>query len=284
MSIDGKMFSDSDRLRVPLLNGTNYYIWSKKMELVLKVKGLWKFVDGLTDSTSSIDVNDSGDSKQSQDSACILLSIEDSFLSPVISEKDPAKVWKMLTKVHTMASEAHIEALQAKLYQMKMEGKEGVQAYANRIMDLRNKFAAAGESVDDKELCRTFFRGLASHYKIQGTVIREIAKNFDESVSLMAAAEIRDDLDDGNSNGFNGGESALLVIPHGNCQHCGRPGHQKDNCFHNPHCAAYKRYYKYNSGGDEGSQDSEKGLVSIAFSVLWIMGATLIPDGNSRMA
>lgn len=40
------------------------------------------------------------------------------------------------------------------------------------------------------------------------------------------------------------GNKALATsssIPVGNCEHCGRPGHSKDNCFHNPHGLNYRR-------------------------------------------
>lgn len=262
--MEKKLFAEADRVRVPLLNGTNYFIWSKKIELVLTVKGLWKYVDGSTDGTSSgagIDDDDNdGNSKEAQALAFILLSIEDSFLSPVIAEKDPVKVWKILSNLHSTSSEAQIEALQTKMYEMKMEHKEGVQVYANRIMDLRNKFASAGQAISDKDLNRTFFRCLSHRYKVQATVTREIAKSFNEAVSHMVAAEVRDNLNT-ESTGQSGDDLALLVTPRGNCQHCGRQGHQKDNCFHNPHCSAYERYFK-SSRKVEDEQDSDKGLVS----------------------
>lgn len=164
--MEKKLFADADRFQIPLLNGSNYFIWSKKIELVLTVKGLWKYVNGSTDGTSSTEqFDDCGDSKPAQALAFILLSIEDSYLAPVIAEKDPTKVWKTLYDLHSTSSEAQIEALQAKMYEIKMESKEGVQGYANRIMDLRNKFASAGKVIEDKELKRTFFRGLSNCYE-----------------------------------------------------------------------------------------------------------------------
>lgn len=35
-----------EKLKIPLLTASNYYIWSRKVQLILLIKGLWGIVNG----------------------------------------------------------------------------------------------------------------------------------------------------------------------------------------------------------------------------------------------
>lgn len=100
---------DYSKLRVPLLKEENYYIWSKKIELILRGKALSEIVTGEENSPSTTDsTSESGKHststavstvaqkyQQRKDTALmkILLTIEDTCLSHVIGDLEPNVVW-----------------------------------------------------------------------------------------------------------------------------------------------------------------------------------------------
>lgn len=89
------------KLWLPLLNSDNYFMWCRKLELVLRGKGLWQI--------ASEEEGEPSRESENWKSLCrrkdialstVLLLVDESCIAQVIDKKDPCKVWKEL--VHNL--------------------------------------------------------------------------------------------------------------------------------------------------------------------------------------
>ena len=81
---------DASRFKVEHLNINNYFLWSRKLELVLRGKALWRLVSGDEKLSGTEDEKSKASFERRKDVALktILLSIADSCIAPVIDERD----------------------------------------------------------------------------------------------------------------------------------------------------------------------------------------------------
>ena len=99
------------KYQVEPLNSGNYYIWSRKIELVLRWKGLWTIVTGEEEEPER-DSKDLRSFRQRKDQALstILMAIEDSYSAMVIDMRDPEELWEVLRTSYKAVSEAAVDA------------------------------------------------------------------------------------------------------------------------------------------------------------------------------
>ncbi len=78
--------------KVGKFDGSNYHMWSYKMQMLLTAKRLLGQVDG----SDTIDTD-----KMSHAQALIVLRLEDNQLIHVMTAKTTGEVWSVLEKMHT---------------------------------------------------------------------------------------------------------------------------------------------------------------------------------------
>lgn len=176
----------------------------------------------------------------------LLLSISDSYIAPVINEDNASSVWMKLKKIHGYSSDAQIESLYTSLHTSIMQTTEVVQTYANRFIDIRGKLSAAGESINDKEMIRQFFRGLRREFSVEVSISRHTVKSFEEAVSRMQSHKTRINMlktapRAGTVVESNQSIAEKALLAKNVCSHCGRQGQEKENCWHNRQCKAWKK-------------------------------------------
>lgn len=103
---------DSPKFRKRPLKVRNYFTSSNEMEILLRCKGLWKFVSLNTNSTTSSSSLPSEAKSQKRDLALsyILMSIDMLCKSSALTLQDPALVWKKLRDLYQAVSESAIDA------------------------------------------------------------------------------------------------------------------------------------------------------------------------------
>lgn len=202
------------------------------------------------------DTEDSAkDGKRAQALTTILISIEDAYVAPVITERDPAVVSRRLKGLYAPSSGAHIEALQSELHEIAVDKGESVRDFGNRITAVRNHLAADGEPAADQEQLRAFLRGISPQLKIQALITRQSAVTFNEAIRQLAAEEVRQKGSEKEEATVRQrlDDLAITALVKGNCAHCGRVGHDKNKCFHHPHCPVYKPYLAKKRIEEQGS-------------------------------
>lgn len=237
----------TNRFQVDLLTADNYFIWSNDLEILLRGKGLWGYVNG--DITDPIDLsnNEGGVSadrakfKQKMDLALanIFMTINASCKASVITLRDPKEVWDKLKEMYQTVSETAIDAKLMKFQQMEMTKGETVIEFANRIESIVNELAAVGHIIREMEKKRAILRGLTTDFAVAAQVIRTGTKKYSEAVADLVIFECT--LQEKNQ------PTALIASSHQgtarnvSCSHCGRPGHNIERCWHNPNGRNYRR-------------------------------------------
>lgn len=252
--------SDSTKLSVEKLNVTNYYIWSNKLELVVRGRGLWGFTNG----TEQIPGEPQGADalkkyllRKDQAISLILLPIEDQCIAPVIGLRDPKEIWDCLKSMHEKSSEASIDAYLVQYQGLKMKPTEKVLQFVNLMIELESKLAGVGHPLSDADKKRALLRGLRSEFAVTAGVIRATEKSFNDAVGLLVIVEAEEALTEVKTEikterAFNTRE------PHGSkrvkCNFCSKLGHKAKDCFKNPDskkCKGPRRDVDTANGADQ---------------------------------
>lgn len=164
---------DVNKIRLPLLTSTNYFLWSRKIELVLRSKGLWSIVDGCESPPEG-----SGESLRKFDRrkeialSTILLLVHDSCVAPVMDMRNPSLVWKTLKEQHQAVSQASRDGLLDRYQAMKMKPSESVLEFRARLSELESQLGGIGYNTSEAEQLRALLRGLRDEFGVTAEVIR----------------------------------------------------------------------------------------------------------------
>lgn len=175
-------------MSVQLLNAINYFTRSNDMEILLRGKGVWGFVDP-TDSSSERTVQAGSQRKKDLALAYKIMSIDASCKAFVMTLRDPRTVWKRLKMAYQAVSEASNDAKLTKLQSLRMGPQEPIMKFTNMIDGLVNELSASGHPVTKLEKKRALFRGLRDVFSIVAQVIRSTGKEFNEAVSQLIIFE-----------------------------------------------------------------------------------------------
>ena len=106
-----------DQFWIQNLSTSNYFLWSRKIEIVLRGKGLWKIVSGeeIGPDTSTATGEEMEKFYQRRDRALttLLFTIDDACSASVISLRNPKEIWDTLKARYETISQASIDALLA---------------------------------------------------------------------------------------------------------------------------------------------------------------------------
>ena len=260
------------KFRIPLLTSQNYFLWSRKLQLVLRSKGLWPIVNGTEKKPSE---GDEAIKKFDQRSdialSTILLLVHDSYVSPVIYLSDPKDVWNTLAKQYKSVSQASRDALLEKYQNLKMKSDETILQFRARLSQLESQLNGVGYATTDEEKLRALLRGLRNEFNITCEIIRGMGKSLADGIALLinkeASISSNENSNDpesetGKALATNGGGGRQRI----QCHYCKKFGHKKSQCFFNPQSKNYKpRKTSGNNGGNfNGTGNQPKAFISKA--------------------
>ena len=145
--------TSSVSIQCPLLNATNYNIWTMRMRLLLKVHKVW---DTVEPGSEDVDKNDIA-------RALIFQSVPES-LTLQIGELETAKeVWESIKTKNVGAErvkEARLQTLMAEFERAKMKETDTIEDFAGRLSEITTKSAALGEKIEAPKLVKKFLNSL----------------------------------------------------------------------------------------------------------------------------
>ena len=125
-----------------------------------------------------------------------LLTLINSTLSPtalslVVGQTTAHGVWSILEKRYTSASRSNILNLKMDLHNIKKETNDSVNTFLQKVKDARDRLAAVGVQIDNKEILHIVLRGLPHEYHAFSIAIRtrNDATSFEDIHVLLIAEE-----------------------------------------------------------------------------------------------
>ena len=189
---DGESRVDPSGYRLEKLTSRNYYLWSCKMEVLLRGKGLWGIVSGTEKRPESSDIEKVNKYQRRQDLALtnILLCIDDSVSARVLRLRHPKTEWDTLSSMFSIVSEASVDSYLQKYQNTKMKYNKEVMQYVNRLTDLENMLASVGHSLSEKERKRALLRGLRDEFQVMRKVLTVTNSSIEDAISQLVLEEI----------------------------------------------------------------------------------------------
>lgn len=157
------------------LDDTNYFLWSKKIEGILRSKKLWKKVINVKppekpeeedeDYRNKYKAWNEWDDDNYAARTIMINTMSKAQLLKYSREKSADKLWSLIK--HDMANET--EQLRARslseLSTIRMKADESVDAFLNRAEALRNQCVQLGRRIEDYELKMYILRGLRIEFE-----------------------------------------------------------------------------------------------------------------------
>lgn len=143
----------SSSITCPMLNSSNYMVWSIRMKILLKVHKAWGVVETGKDES---DKNDMA-------IALIFQSISEALILQV-GDLDTAKeVWQAINARHLGADrvkEARLQTLMAEFDRLKMRDIEKIDDFVGKLSKISSKSLALGEEIEEPKLVKKFLHSL----------------------------------------------------------------------------------------------------------------------------
>lgn len=130
----------SSSIKCPMLNSSNYTVWTMRMKILLKVNKVWEITET---------GKDDGD-KNDMAIALLFQSIPEALILQV-GELDTLKeVWDAIKARHVGADrvkEARLQTLMAEFDRLKMKDAEKIDDFVGKLSEISSKSVALGEEI-----------------------------------------------------------------------------------------------------------------------------------------
>lgn len=234
---------------IELLNNNNYFLWSEKIEGVLRAKKLWKKVMGVKpvikpdENDSNYEGNlklwDEWDDNNAAARAIIINTMDKAQLLKYTHIKEADKLWNTIKTNMAAGTEQLKSRSLSELTNLRMKKGENVDDYINRAEALRNQCVQLGRDIEDFELRMYILKGLRQEYD-KNVRILEIQTNItiNDIRYALKQEELRGEMR--KEERWKGQENVRKVYERGKsdmeCFNCGKKGHMARECYSKQKC------------------------------------------------
>ncbi|XP_024006397.1 uncharacterized protein LOC112082915 [Eutrema salsugineum] len=137
----------------PMLNATNYTVWSMRMRVALRVHKAWEVIEPGTKDGDKDDLA----------KALLFQSIPDALTLQIGHLETAKEVWDAIKTRHLGAErvkEARLQTLKAEFDRIKMKETDTIDDLVGKLSELSKKSAALGENIDEPKLVKKFLSSL----------------------------------------------------------------------------------------------------------------------------
>lgn len=198
---------DLPRARVVPLSAENCYSRSNDMEVILRGKGLWKYVSKFPELEESGLIKKRSGSRsvtETQESACneksevqkrdlalayIPTSVGRTCKAIERKARCPREACNLLRTIFHAVSEAAIEANLSTLQSVSSKKGEQVIQNSRRVLEIVDELESAGHIVSEIEQKKTLQRGLPQEYDFTAEAIIIMPHKFNQVVSKLIVRE-----------------------------------------------------------------------------------------------
>ncbi|CAM8990261.1 unnamed protein product [Rhodiola kirilowii] len=180
--------------RPPLLEGSNYASWKRKMKSFLKSldERAWKAVlTGWTEPTMEnltgeavpkpealwTEADDKASMGNSKAMNAIFSGVDENGMKLVITCEVAKETWDILQMAYEGTDKvcnSRMQIVTTKFEEMKMKDSETIPEFNARVLDLSNEASAVGKPIDEERITSKVLRALPLRFDMKVTAIEEI--------------------------------------------------------------------------------------------------------------
>jgi hypothetical protein len=223
--------ANSNLYQVDKLTNSNFTTWKFRIEMVLKARKLWKYVE--TEADGSVKEKEQEQEALSQ----IALTVSDGVIGHIRTAKTARQAWLKICSVFEQKGLASQVFLRRKLINVKFDGNQPMQNHINNVRQLSDQLEAIGDAVKDRELAIIILCSLPERYN---SLVISLESRSPEDLTfdmvagrLLAEEERQKETETDTISGeraFYSGQFPRKRSPL-KCTFCGRVGHMERNCF-----------------------------------------------------
>ncbi|KAD6794630.1 hypothetical protein E3N88_05526 [Mikania micrantha] len=176
-------------LQCPMLNKTNYTIWTMRLRAIFNVHGVWDQIEPGT----TIDAK-----KNHMAIALLFQSVPEEQLLQIGNLTTAKEMWEALKSQHLGADrvrEARLQTLMSDFEALKMKENSTVDDFTIMISGLASKSSALGAFIDEQKMVKKFLNGLPRKFIHMVASIEQMVDlktiTFDDVVGRLKAYEER---------------------------------------------------------------------------------------------
>lgn len=223
--------------QIEKLNNKNFSSWKFKVQMVLKARKLWKYIENSEVNLSNVKEVEGDQEALSQ----IALTVGDPLLGHIRNAKSAHETWKQICSVFEQKGLSTRIFLRRKLINLKLDESVPMQSHISEIRELADQLESIGDTVKDTELAIILLCSLPERYNpliitLEGRPANEIT--FDSVSSRLLAEEERQkesgafQLNSGAGVFFAGKKNKYRgKLSSKTCSFCQRTGHTVENCW-----------------------------------------------------
>lgn len=171
MSVLMDHVDDAPRVTLQKLSASNYHLWSNKMKVLLRGRGLWRFVDDAQSTPVPQEEAHVTMQKMNQAILLLLMSLADECVAPAICMKDLKDIWDTLSRMYKATSAATVDSFLVQYQSQRMQPSQDVMQYVNCMKELEKKLMAVGHAFQDAGQKRVLLRGLHDEFAVTAGII-----------------------------------------------------------------------------------------------------------------
>lgn len=148
-TVESSPSSSPSSIHCPMLNSTNYTVWTIKMTMALKVHRVWEAIEP---GTNDIDKNNMA-------TALLFQSIPETLTLQIGALDTSKEVWEAIKTRYVGADrvrEARLQTLMTEFDKLKMKDTETIDDFSGKLTELVSKSTALGESIAKSKLVKKF--------------------------------------------------------------------------------------------------------------------------------
>jgi hypothetical protein len=130
--------------QVDKLTNNNFTTWKFRVEMVLKARKLWKYVE--TEAGATVKEKEEEQEALSQ----IALTVSDGVIGHIRNAKTARQAWLKICSVFEQKGLSSQVFLLRKLLNVKLDDGESMQSHINKIRELSDQLEAIGDPVRDR--------------------------------------------------------------------------------------------------------------------------------------